>query len=155
MRKTFYKVDDIAEQRCMQYIKNSPAGSKVVIDDNPKVDKSRIQEEKYHAMIADIARQTTYAGNKWIALDMKRILIDEFAEEMRNLDAPLHHDSRIIPSENGKRIIQLEIHSSNFYVKEAADFIEFLYAWGSQRDVRWTEPMPKEEKPKTVLRRVA
>lgn len=106
--------------------------------------KKRIQEEKYHAMIADVARQSLYAGKQWHERDMKRILIDEFADEMRNACSPLHHDSRIIPSENGQRIIQLEIHSSDFYVKEAAQFIEFLYAWGADRGVVWTEPKQKE-----------
>ena len=72
---------------------------------------------------------------------MKRILIDEFADEMRNHGTPLGHDSRIIPSENGKRIIQLEIRSSEFRVKEASDFIEFLYAYGTERGVVWTDPM--------------
>lgn len=102
--------------------------------------KKREQEEKYHAMVGDIARQTTYTGRRWDADDMKRILVDEFAEEMRLAGTPLHHDARLIPSENGRRVIQLGIQTREFYVKEAAQFIEFLYAWGSNRDVRWTEP---------------
>jgi hypothetical protein len=101
--------------------------------------KKREQEARYHAMIDDIAIQTAYAGRSWKPLHMKRILIDEFADEMRNLGTPLHGDSMLIPSENGRRVIQLEIHSSEFYVKEASNFIEFLYAWGAYRDVVWSE----------------
>ena len=92
-------------------------------------------------MIDDIAKQTKYIGRTWRKVDMKRILIDEFADEMRSQDKPLTHDSSIIPSENGKRIIQLEIHSSEFLKTEASDFIEFLYAWGAMRSVVWTDPM--------------
>ena len=60
---------------------------------------------------------------------MKRILIDEFADEMRSAGTPLHHDGRLIPSENGRRVIQLGIQSRDFRVGEASQFIEFLSAW--------------------------
>ena len=53
---------------------------------------------------------------------------------------PLHHDGRIVPSFDGRRIVQLGIQSRDFYVKEAAAFIEFLYAFGAARGVRWSEP---------------
>lgn len=108
--------------------------------------KRRIQEEKYHAMIGDIADQTTYAGRYWAREDMKRILVDEFAEERREQGRPLHDDerSKLIPSENGKRVIQLGIQTRDFWVSEAADFITFLYAWGNARGVQWTEPVAAE-----------
>ena len=88
----------------------------------------------------DIARQVEHIGRKWEADDMKRLLIDEFADEMRAAGTPLHHDGRIVPSFDGRRIVQLGIQSRDFYVKEAAAFIEFLYAFGAARDVRWSEP---------------
>jgi len=120
-----------------RYCMEAPDGDVVVFSEPTK---RRIQEEKYHAQIGDIAKQTTYAGKQWDADDMKRILIDEFAEEMRLAGSPLHHDGRLIPSENGRRVIQLGIQSRDFYVKEAAQFIEFLYAWGADRGVVWSEP---------------
>lgn len=91
-------------------------------------------------MIGDIARQVEHIGLKWDADDMKRILVDEFAEEMRNAGTPLHHDSRVVPSLDGRRIVQLGIQTREFYVKEAAQFIEFLYAFGADRGVQWSEP---------------
>lgn len=108
--------------------------------------KRRIQEEKYHAMIGDIAKQTTYAGKRWDREDMKRILVDEFADEMRTLGKPLHQDgrSRLIPSEDGRRVIQLGIQTRDFWISEAANFITFLYAWGNDRGVQWTEPAAAE-----------
>ena len=59
---------------------------------------------------------------------------------MRAQGRPLHHDGRLIPSENGRRVIQLGIQSREFWVREASDFIEFLYAWGNDRGVQWSEP---------------
>jgi hypothetical protein len=99
--------------------------------------KKREQEEKYHCMIADIAKQVDHIGRKWHADDMKRILIDEFAEEMRLAGTPLHHDGRVIPSFDGRRIVQLGIQTRDFYVKEAAQFIEYLFAFGAFHSVKW------------------
>ncbi len=135
-KKIFVMAHETARRRCQEAVWEAPDGYRVTLEE-PK--KKRIQEEKYHAMIGEIAAQSEYAGRKWNTADMKRILIDEFADEMRNAGTPLHHDSRIIPSENGRRIIQLEIHSSDFYVKEAAQFIEFLSAYGALRGVKFKE----------------
>lgn len=135
-RQVFRLSHDRARHNAAQFAMKAPDGWMVTYSE-PK--KKRIQEEKYHAMIGDIAKQTQYIGRSWDVESMKRILIDEFAEEMRLAGTPLHHDGQIIPSENGKRIIQLGIQSRDFYVKEASAFIEFLYAWGVERDVIWSE----------------
>lgn len=143
-KRFFILAHDVARQRAAEYIaKEAPEGWTVTVEE-PK--KKRIQEEKYHAMIGDIAAQTLYAGKRWDEGDTKRILIDEFAEDMRQAGAPLHHDgdSRLIPSEDGRRVIQLGIQSREFWVGEAAAFIEWLYAYGDLRDVVWTEPKERE-----------
>jgi len=143
MRKTYilHPAPHPSRARACADIQSAPDGRVVTISEPTK---KRAQEEKYHAMIGDIAKQTAYIGKRWDLDDMKRILIDEFAEEMRLAGTPLHHDGRLIPSENGRRVIQLGIQSRDFYVSEAAQFIEFLYAWGSGRGVSWSEPMQLE-----------
>lgn len=135
-KRTIILAHDIARTRAVQAIEQAPTGWRVTL---APPGKKREQEEKYHAQIGDIAAQTTYAGKAWDRDDMKRILVDEFAEEMRLAGTPLHHDGRLIPSENGRRVIQLGIQTRDFYVKEASAFIEFLYAWGAQRDVAWSD----------------
>ncbi len=70
---------------------------------------------------------------------MKRLLVDEFADEMRLAGTPLHHDGRVIPSFDERRIVQLGVQTTEFYVKEAAQFIEFLYAFGAMRGVEFKE----------------
>lgn len=101
--------------------------------------KKRIQEEKYHAMIGEIAQVLEHGGRLWHQDDMKRILIEDFAEEMRSAGTPLRHDIRITPSMDGRRIVSLGIQSSEFLVKEAAHFIEYLYAIGAQHGVKFKE----------------
>jgi hypothetical protein len=136
-KQTFIMSHDLARANAVRAVQIAPEGYAVVISEPSK---KRIQEEKYHAMISDIAAQVEHIGRKWHTDDMKRLLVDEFAEEMRIAGTPLHHDSRVTPSLDGKRIVQLGIQTREFYVKEAAQFIEYLYAFGAERGVRWSEP---------------
>lgn len=137
MRRVFNLVHDDARRNAAEFCQRAPEGWMVQFSEPTK---RRIQEQRYHAMIGDIARQVEHIGRKWDADDMKRLLIDEFADEMRAAGTPLHHDARVVPSFDGRRIVQLGVQSREFYVKEAAAFIEFLYAFGAARDVRWSEP---------------
>lgn len=136
-KRVFRLVHRRARDNAIACVMEAPDGYMVQIHEPTK---KRIQEEKYHAMIGDIAKQSEHIGRKWDADDMKRLLVDEFAEEMRLAGTPLHHDGRVIPSLDGKRIVQLGIQTRDFYVKEAAQFIEFLLAWGAERGVIWSEP---------------
>ena len=127
-----------ARQRAVAAVQSAPAG--YVVQIGPAT-KKRIQEEKYHAMIDEIAKQSTYAGKSWHREDMKRILVDEFADAMRVAGTPIRHDGRLIPSENGRRVIQLGIQTRDFLVDEASEFIEFLTCWGAERGVEFAEPV--------------
>ena len=126
----------LAAAQCML----APDGYVCVIDE-PK--KKRIQEEKYHAMLGDIASHCLFLGKKWDAEDWKRIMVDAFAKVMRDSGTPLHHDGRLVPSMDGERVVQLGIQTREFYVKEAAEFIEYLYAWGNDYSppVVWSEKL--------------
>lgn len=135
-KQTYFLVHDEARRRAVEFAKTAPPGWMVVFSE-PK--KKRAQEEKYHAMIGEIAKQVEHIGRKWDADDMKRLLVDEFADEMRLGGTPLHHDGRVTPSFDGRRIVQLGVQTSDFYVKEAAQFIEFLYAFGAARGVVFSE----------------
>jgi len=136
-KKVFVLAHDAARRGVGAFAMSAPDGWHVTFQ---QPTKKRDQEEKYHAQIGDIARQTTYAGRRWGTEDMKRILVDEFAAEMRSAGTPLHADQegRLIPSEDGRRVIQLGIQTRDFWVKEASEFIEFLNAWGADRSVIWS-----------------
>jgi len=135
-KRTFFLVHPEARRNAAKFCLEGPEGW-MVVGSEPV--KKRAQEEKYHAMIDDIAKHVEHIGRKWDADDMKRILIDEFADEMRMAGTPLHHDGRVIPSFDGRRIVQLGIQSRDFYVKEAAQFIEYLFAFGAQHGVNFRE----------------
>lgn len=126
-----------ARQNAMRAVKDAPDGWMVQISEPTK---KREQEEKYHAMIGDIAKQCAFMGKKMDADDWKRLLVDMFAKVMRDAKTPLHHDGRVIPSLDFERVVQLGIQTRDFYVKEAAEFIEYLYAFGADNLVSWSEP---------------
>lgn len=91
--------------------------------------KSREQEEKYHAMIGEIATQAQHLGAKWSAEDWKRLLVDLFAKETRL------QGGKIIPSLDGQGIVQLGLQTRNFTKEQAMEFITFLEAWGTNNGI--------------------
>lgn len=138
MKQTFILVHAEARRRAIQAVQEAPDGFMVQVSEPAK---KRIQEEKYHAMIGDIAKQCEFMSGKMDADDWKRLLVDMFSKVMRDLGTPLHHDGRVIPSLDFERVVQLGIQTREFRVAEAANFIEYLYAFGSDRGVIWSEPV--------------
>lgn len=128
---------DAARAALKRYADEVPIGHVARISEPVR---KNIQSEKFHAMIGDIAKQCTFMGQKWHANDWKRLLVDAFAKAMREIGTPLHHDGRVVPSLDGERVVQLGIQTADFRVKEAANFIEYLYAYGVENDVVWTKP---------------
>jgi hypothetical protein len=91
--------------------------------------KSRDQEEKYHAMLGEIATQAQHLGAKWSAEDWKRLLVDLYAKETGL------QGSKIIPSLDGQGIVQLGLQTRNFTKEQAMEFITFLEAWGANNGI--------------------
>ena len=58
---------------------------------------------------------------------------------MRQAGTPVHHDGRVVPSIDGRRVVQLGIQSRDFYVGEASAFIEYLFAFGVEHDIKWSD----------------
>ena len=91
--------------------------------------KSRAQEEKYHAMLGEIATQAQHLGAKWSAEDWKRLLVDLFAKETGL------QGGKIIPSLDGQGIVQLGLQTRHFTKEQAMEFITFLEAWGANNGI--------------------
>ena len=91
--------------------------------------KSREQEEKYHAMIGDIAKQAKHLGAKWSSEDWKRLLVDQFLREEANIQG------KIIPNLDGTGIVQLGFQTRKFTKEQASEFVEWLYAWSGNNGI--------------------
>ncbi len=98
-----------------------------------------------HAMIDDIAEQWEFCGRLWDAEDMKRLLIDQFRRDtikdpafaelwkaMRQVD--------LAPAIDGTGVVALGVQSRRFSKELATAFISWLFAFGDERNIRWTDP---------------
>lgn len=108
--------------------------------------KSREQEEKYHAMVGDIAKQLEFCGRKWDGESMKRILVDQFRRDTAK-DPDLQElwiemgTVETCPSLDGTGVVVLGWQTRRFSKRLAIAFIEWLYALGAERDIVWSEPV--------------
>lgn len=97
------------------------------------IKRSNEQNEKYHAMIGDIAEQASHLGSKWDSESWKRFLLWQFAKDTNT------NQGQIVPSLDGTGIIQLGFQTRNFTKEQASEFVEWLHAWGAENGITFTE----------------
>ena len=93
--------------------------------------KSRDQEKMYHAIIGQIAKQATLHGSRWNAESFKRFLIDQWAHESGEMSSI----SKVMPSIDGERVVQLGHQSRRFTKEQATSFTEWLLYWAANNGV--------------------
>jgi hypothetical protein len=93
--------------------------------------KTREQEEKYHAMIGEIAKQAEHFGSKWDAESWKRLLVDQFCRDNGI------KTGAVIPNLSGDGIVQLGMQTRKFTKEQASEFVEWLHAWGAEHGVTY------------------
>jgi len=107
------------------------AGRQLTLEINP-ASKSRPQEEKYHAIIGEIAKQAQHMGATWDAETWKRLLVDKYCRE-------IGLNSQIMANLDNNAIIQLGIQTRKFTKEQASEFVEFLLAWSAENGVTINE----------------
>lgn len=95
--------------------------------------KTRDQEEKYHAMIGEIAKQAEHFGSKWDAESWKRLLVDQFCKDIGIKTGV------VIPNLSGDGIVQLGMQTRKFTKEQASEFVEWLNAWGAENGITYTQ----------------
>ena len=100
------------------------AGRKLTLEIKP-ASKSRDQEEKYHAIIGDIAKQAQHMGAKWDAETWKRLLVDKYVRE-------IGLTSKIMANLDNDGLIQLGFQTRKFTKEQASEFVSFLICWCDQ-----------------------
>jgi hypothetical protein len=112
-------------------IKQALDAGRPLIMDIQQAPKSRGQEEKYHAMISEIAKQAEHLGSKWDAESWKRLLVDQF---MRDAGVG---GNRVLPNLDGTGIVQLGSQTRKFTKEQASEFVEWLLAWGAEHGITY------------------
>lgn len=143
MDKKVFKLTPTNRRFVAENIRDSQDGYVVTISEPPK---TRPMEAAYHALIADIAKQCSFMGRRRDAESWKRLLVEAFVNVMRE-DArangnpdPFAEQGEVIPSLDGRRVVQLGVQTRTFTKRIATSFIEYLNAFGAEQGVRFTAP---------------
>ena len=86
------------------------------------------QNSKLWAMLTDISLQCELQGRKRPPEEWKVAVMHA-----------LNHEQRFIPSLDGQAYIPLGYSSSNLSIPEMRDLIEFVYQYGAENNVVWSD----------------
>jgi NinB protein len=115
----------LVRQNIAQALATAPDGYIVTIQP-PK--RSLEQNAKLWAMLKDIADQVVWHGKKLIS------------EQWKDLFTASLFRQTVVPNLEGDGFIACGTRTSKMSVREMADLIELMYAFGSERGVVWSEP---------------
>ena len=103
------------------------------------MDKNRNLEQnaKLHAMLSDISKQVRHCDKEWKPNIWKRLCIASWLRE--DGEQPI-----MIPALDGCGIDVIFEKSSKLSIKKMASLIEWVYAYGAENNVAWSEKMPQE-----------
>lgn len=124
-RRLFILSHDLARQNAIRAIQEAPAGFAVTLAE-PK--RNLDQNARMWAMLADIAHQVDWYGKRLTSDDWKNV----FSASLRQLT--------VVPNLDGTGFVALGMSTSRLSKREMSDLIELMFAFGAQRDVRWTDP---------------
>ena len=106
--------------------------------------QTREQQERYHAMLADVARQCRHLNEVFSDDDWKRLCVDLFRKESmddQRLAAYWKRSGfRLVPSLDGSGLVALGEQTRRFPKYVASAFVEWLYAYGAEKSVEWSDP---------------
>lgn len=96
-----------------------------------KTTRSDQQNKLMHSIIGQIAKQAKIHGSRWTAESFKRFLIDQWAHE----NGESASVSKVMPSIDGLRVVQLGLQSRRFTKEQAISFTEWLLYWANTNGV--------------------
>lgn len=118
----------------MAAVADAPAGFVVSVAEPTRNSE---QNARCHAMLSDIARCVEHYGRKWPAGVWKRLTVASFMREAN--EQPL-----MIPALDGVGIDVIYERTSQMGVRQMANYITWLRAFGDEHSVRWSEPATEE-----------
>lgn len=103
-----------------------------------RLTRSIAQNACWHAQIDDIAKQTKFNGTELTPQGAKEYLVLVFAFEMEGMQTPLSQGINYIPSRKTEGgWMPVPPKTSKFTVDEGSSFIEWLFSYGSERQVKF------------------
>lgn len=126
-----YPLNARTRQRAHRDIDAAPDGHYFA----PPVEPTRTldQSAKLHAMLADVARQVKWPVNG----QLERLSIDDWKAV---IVSSLMQEKRMAAGVRGGFVI-LGKRTSSMTIREMSECIEFLYSFGDEQGVVWSEPV--------------
>jgi hypothetical protein len=116
--------------------KAPPRAAVTIAEESRSLDQNR----KMRAMISDVSRARPM-GRIHSTETWKCLLMDLFAGE----NGQPKFRPRWEPALDGNGVVNVGYRSSKLTKSEMSEFIEWLYAWGAEQGVRWSEPNPYDQ----------
>lgn len=99
--------------------------------------RNSVQNAKLYAMLSDISRQIQWAGKVRDVDTWKRLLTAGWLRARGE-------SVEILPAIDGHGVDVVFRRTSNLSIKECAELIEYVYAWGAEQGVRFSAPEWRE-----------
>lgn len=122
----FTLVHKTARERAIAAIHAAPNGARVKIED---ARRTLDQNAKLWPMLTDIATQREYHGEFRTPEEWKGLFMHACGKEVR-----------FLPALDGKGFVPFGMSSSALGKADFSQLIEFIYAWGAENGIVWSEP---------------
>jgi NinB protein len=121
--------------KAIRWINQAPAGTRVEFK---APQRSVEQNSRMWAMLTDIVSQhpkfNGSEGRKWTTGEAKVVFMHACGVEIQ-----------ILPSLDGKSFVPIGQSSSDLSVEEMRQLTEFMFAWGAENKIVWSDPKLKGE----------
>jgi len=113
-------------QRAAAWAARSPTGTRIEF----KASKRTLpQNDKMWSMLTDIARQATHAGRRFTVDQWKVLFMHACGSEVQ-----------FLPALDGQTFVPWGSRSSDLSKDEMSELIEFMFAWGAENGIVWSDP---------------
>lgn len=107
--------------RAANWCQKAPAGTRIEFK---AAKRTLAQNDRFWAMLTDIARQAEHNGRRYTADQWKILFLHACGREVQ-----------FLPSLDGSTFIPWGQSSSDLSKQEMTDLIEFMFAWGADHGV--------------------
>lgn len=139
---TIILADSASRMRAVRACQDAPQGWQVQLSDK----RSNEQNARMHAMLSDVAKQCSHVNVKFSPDDWKRLCVDMFRREClqgdddRLIEYFKANGLRFAPALDGTGVVALGDQTRSFPKYVASAFMEWLGAFGADRDVKFSDP---------------
>ena len=130
-RRSFVIISEAVRERAIEWLRQLPLKSFVRTDDKPT--RSGAQNDRFHAMLDDVAAQIMWRDVFQRPIKMTRENWKRFFLQM------FKRETLIVPNEDGTGFYDLGVRSSELSVSEMSDCMELIAAFGAERGVKFKE----------------